>query len=415
MTLVAPEFGHPELSVIMVAHGAWALTQCALAALVAHTERPFEVIVVDNASPDETPARLSERPDLRVILNQENRGFGPATNQGAQHARGERLLLLNTDTFVHPGWLEPLLDTLDESTVGAVVPRFLHLDGSLQEAGVLLARDGTVRFYGDRDDPDRLCYRFRRRVDLGSAACMLLRRNAFDALGGFDSRYAPAYYEDADLCLRLAKQGSAVVYEPRSTVTHVRYGSGRQDTAFELSERNRGLFVQRWASQLEGRPLTFRRASEQAAIAARDAMANPRVLICARPDRSASAEQLARVLLDGWPGARVTWATGAPAMTHFDPGPWLRMGVEVIDQVGASWLDERLFLYDSVVLGEPSDPWLLAALERTQPQAPRIALGELDGAPETLMARLTPALVNAGIAPPSMTAPLVPDAALYPN
>jgi GT2 family glycosyltransferase len=235
MSLVAPDSGRPELSVVMVAHGAWALTQRALAALAAHTEPPFEVIIVDNASPDETPARLSELSHLRVILNSENRGFGPATNQGAEHARGERLLLLNTDTFVRPGWLEPLLATLDETTVGAVVPRYLYPDGRLQEAGVLLAQDGTVHVYGDRDDPHRLCYCFRRAVDSGSAACMLLRRTTFDALGGFDERYAPAYYEDADFCLRLAQQGLAVVYEPRSTVTHVRYGSGRQDTAFELS------------------------------------------------------------------------------------------------------------------------------------------------------------------------------------
>jgi GT2 family glycosyltransferase len=399
MTLVAPDSGHPELSVVMVAHGAWALTQRALAALVAHTERPFEVIVVDNASPDETPARLSELSHLRVILNQENRGFGPATNQGAECARAGLLLLLNTDTFVRPGWLEPLLDTLDQSTVGAVVPRFLHPDGSLQEAGVLLARDGTVRFYGDHDDPDRLCYRFCRRVDLGSAACMLVRRSAFDALGGFDRRYAPAYYEDADFCLRLAQEGLTVVYEPRSTVTHVRYGSGQQDTAFEMSERNRALFVQRWGSQLEGRPSTFRGVNEQAVIAARDAMAHPRLLICARPDQSAGAEELARALLEGWPGARVTWATGTPAARGVDPRPWLRIGVEVVDQIDPSWLDERLFLYDIAVLGERADPWLLAALERTQPQASRIALAELDGPPENMLARVTPALAHAGIAP----------------
>jgi GT2 family glycosyltransferase len=408
MTLVAPDSGHPELSVVMVAHGAWPLTQRALGALVAHTERPFEVIVVDNASPDETPARLSERPDLRVINNQENRGFGPATNQGAKHARAERLLLLNTDTFVRPGWLEPLLDTLEQSDVGAVVPRFLHLDGSLQEAGVLLARDGTVRFYGDHDDPDRLCYRFRRRVDLGSAACMLVRRSDFDRLGGFDLRYAPAYYEDADFCLRLAQAGLAVVYEPRSTVTHVRYGSGRQDTAFEQSERNRVLFVQRWGKQLEGRPLTFREASEQAAIAARDARASPRVLLCASPDGSGGAERLARGLVGGWPEARVTWATGVPPTGGFDPRPWLQIGVEVIDQADTSWMDERLFLYDMAMLGERSDP-IVAALERTQPQAPRIALAEFDGPPETLITRVTEALAAAGIAPPSTTPPLVSD------
>jgi O-antigen biosynthesis protein len=365
MTLVPPDSGTPELSVVMVVKDAWALTECALAALVAYTDRPFEVIIVDNRSWDETRARLSELDNARVVLNDQNRGFGPATNQGAEHARGEHLVLLNTDTFVRPGWLEPLIETLDHGDIGAVVPRFLHPDGSRQEAGVLLARDGTVLFYGDHDDPDRLCYRFRRSVDFGSAACMLVRRATFDALGGFDERYAPAYYEDADFCLRLAQAGLAVVYEPRSTVMHVRRGSSGVDTAVELSERNRGLFVERWGAQLAGRPLTFRGASEQAVITARDALADPRVLICSRPDQSAGAEQLARTLLGGWPGARVTWATDTPAVDCVDPGPLLRIGVEVVDQGDPAWLGERLFLYDIVLLGGESDLRLSAALEPT--------------------------------------------------
>jgi hypothetical protein len=209
------------------------------------------------------------------------------------------------------------------------------------------------------------------------------------------------------------KAGLAVVYEPRSTVTHVRYGSGRQDTALEQSERSRALFVQRWGQQLEGRPLTFRGASEQAAIAARDAPASPRVLICARPDQSGGAESLARGLLGGWPEARGTWAKGIPAAGRFDPRPWLQIGVEVIDQADPGWMDERLFLYDIAVLGERSDRPLVAALERIQPQAPRIALAELDGPPETLITRITGALVAAGIAPPSTPPALVSDAAPY--
>ena len=112
--------------------------------------------------------------------------------------------------------------------------------------------------YGDGDDPERLCYRFRRVVDYGAAACMLIRRATFEALGGFDERYAPAYYEDADLCLRLADRGLSVVYEPRATITHIRFGSSGAGTAVELSERNHARFVERWSTQLTGRPWTFR-------------------------------------------------------------------------------------------------------------------------------------------------------------
>ena len=385
----------PGLSVVMVCRGAWPLTEQALAALSEHTEQTFELILVDNGSDDETPRRLAQLTGAQVIVNDVNRGFGPATNQGVARARGRYLLLLNTDAFVHQGWLEPLLQTLAQKGVGAVVPRLLHPDGSLQDAGTLLACDGTVHVYGDGDDPDRPCYRFRRILDLGSAACMLVERATFEALGGFDEVYAPAYYEDADFCLRLAQRGLKVVYEPRSTVTHVRYGSGGIDNAVELSERNRRLFLDRWALQLTGRPATFVPATEQAVIMARDAPSMPRVLICAEAIRT-SARRLGDVLLDGWPSARVTWATGGPIADQLSPNPWL----ELVDNDDPAWLSQRLFHYDLVVLDGNGDARLRRLLERTQPQAHRISLEDLDpGSPHVL----TGALALAGIAPPEAT------------
>ena len=394
-----PPAEDPALSVVMVTHGAWQLTEQAIEALIAHTEPSFELIVVDNDSRDETRTRLSALPGARVILNDKNEGFGPATNQGAAVARAEHLLLLNTDALVHPGWLEPLRETLQQPGVGAVVPRYLHPDGSLQDAGTLLAQDGTVVVYGDGDDPARGCYRFRRVVDSGAAVCMLVRRDLFHALGGFDPIYAPAYYEDADLCLRIAERELTVVYEPRSSVTHLRYGSAGAERAAELSARNRNVFVGRWGAQLVGRPWTFRGTSEQAVIAARDARATPRALVCARPD-DRGAEQLALRVIQSWPQARVTWATGADPANGFDAGALLQLGVEMLDDADPSWLDGRLFLYDLVFLGREADASLLSAAARTQPQASRFSLGELDGSPETLLPRLVAVMANAGIAPP---------------
>jgi GT2 family glycosyltransferase len=128
MTLVSSDADDPEVSVVMVTYRGWPLAKRALEALVAHTSHPFELIIVDNASEDETRAWLSELADARVIFNKRNRGFGPATNQGAKYARAEHLLLLNPDCMVHAGWLAPLLDALDARAVGAVVPRYLNAD-----------------------------------------------------------------------------------------------------------------------------------------------------------------------------------------------------------------------------------------------------------------------------------------------
>ena len=383
----------PELSVVIVCHGAWALTERALAALAENTDYRFELIFVDNASRDETRARLVERGGAQVILNDHNRGFGPAVNQGAAHARGRYLLLLNTDAFVQPGWLEPMLDAITLDGIGAVVPRLLHPDGSLQDAGTLLARDGTVLVYGDSDDPNRPCYRFRRTLDLGSAACMLIRRDVFEALGGFDELFVPAYYEDADLCMRLAQHGLRVVYEPRSTVTHFRYGSGGDEIAIALSDRNRHLFAQRWAAQLNGRPSTFVGASEQAVVFARDAPATPRFLICATGSDAAS-RRLADVLLDTWPCARLTLANGGrPADDSGQHNPWL----ELVDDEDPGWLADRLFHYDLVLLDGEPDRRLLDSLASTQPQAGRARVSDLHGAATQ---RLLEQLAGAGIARP---------------
>lgn len=399
MTIALPEPADPLVSVVMVTHGAWSLTERALRALVLHTKEPFELIVIDNDSGDETPQRLAELRNAHVIYNHENRGFGPANNQAAAHARGEMLVLLNTDAFVHAGWLPPLLETVADPGVGAVVPRYLHLDGRLQEAGALLAQDGSVLTYGDGDDPGRLAYRFRRVVDFGGAACMLIRRSTFVEAGGFDPLYAPAYYEDVDLCLRLAERRLSTVYEPRSVVTHVRHGTGGSDAAIRASRRSQGVFLERWRTRLSGRPWTFHGTSEQAVMTARDVRATPRILVCVRDAR---AGRLAQALIAAWPAARVSWICGAPAAAGQDAAGWLRAGVELIDESTPRWLEQRRFLYDLAVVGPDTPRELLAALATTQPQAARVALADLDGLGTDggLGERAQTLFGAAGIAPP---------------
>jgi GT2 family glycosyltransferase len=361
----------------MVSYGALALTSRALAALEASTDETYEVIVVDNGSDAHTRAALSEMAWLRLVLNSANRGFGPASNQGAALARGRYLLFLNTDAFLHPGWFPRLAHALDLRDVAAVVPKLLNADGSLQDAGVLLAQDGRVIVYGDGERPDDPRFDFRRYVDAGSAAVMLMHRERFLELGGFDDRYAPAYYEDADLCLRIAASGSRVLYEPSATATHVRHGSGSLEQARVLSERNRGRFAQRWATALTGRPRSFAAASPQAALTARDAGAWPRMLALSHPGGSARASApdlgaLVQRLLGHWPQARLSWAH-APAAGPVQLDPW----VESLAITGPGWLDDRRFHYDAILLDGPAEPEVRAVLDRTQPQAARIELSEL--------------------------------------
>ena len=138
--------------------------------------------------------------------------------------------------------------------------------------------------------------------------------------------------------------------------------------------------------------------SDQAAIAARDVNATPRVLICANVLET-TVVPLIQSLLTSWPNARITWATRTETTDSFDPEMWLAAGVELADAADPIWLESRLFHYDAVFLGRP-DRRLLDVIERTQPQASHIALADLDPEPDALLAELSDMLAAAGIGPP---------------
>jgi O-antigen biosynthesis protein len=237
-----PKVERPDVTVVMVTYNRWDLSRQALSLLAEVTEPRYEVVIVDNASVDGTADELGSIDGARILRNPRNLGFGPANNQGAAMARSRYLLLLNSDAWVRPGWLDPLVEIADaDAGVAAVASKLLYPDGRLQEAGSILWRDARVRNYGDGDVPNRPEYLFRRTVDYASAACLLVRRSAFVEVGGFDPRFAPMYCEDVDLCLALAKHHGRVVYQPRSVVEHVRGASGSGGVKAARIERNRRL------------------------------------------------------------------------------------------------------------------------------------------------------------------------------
>jgi O-antigen biosynthesis protein len=386
-----------RVTAVIVTHGAWSWTRRALEALRAHTDG-VEIVVVDNASQDGTTAKLGrEFPEVQVVANAENRGFAPAANQGAERARGEHVAFLNSDTLVHDGWLPPLLEALDrDPRLGAAVPRLLNLDGTLQEAGALVARDGSTWSYGSGDDPGRPEFGFPRVVDYGAAACLLVRRGPFLERGGFDETYSPAYYEDVDLCFALADVGLLTLYQPGSVVTHARYGSGSAGRARELSLRNRRTFLARWGHRLEARPASLDPPRARSIIGARDARALDRVLVLGDDPR---VEGLLVALRELWPRARISALLG-PRDTLRPPGAGLLAhGIEAVDGVGevGAWLAERRFHYDVVVLGGAAP-----SPRATQPQALALALDDLlDGDGRPLPgADLGALLAEAGVTPP---------------
>ncbi|WP_345782614.1 glycosyltransferase, partial [Dokdonella sp.] len=212
----------PRVSIIVPVYNKIAYTGACLRSIAEQAgPTPFEVIVVDDGSTDATAQRLAGIAGLRLLRNERNLGFIGSCNAGAAAARGDCVLFLNNDTVVTEGWLEALVRCLEEAPdAGLVGAKLVYPDGRLQEAGGIVFDDGSGWNVGRFDEPDDPRYGFRREVDYCSGAAIVLRRELFEQLGRFDTRYTPAYYEDTDLAFAVRAAGLKVWYEPAATVVH---------------------------------------------------------------------------------------------------------------------------------------------------------------------------------------------------
>lgn len=245
----------PVASVVIPVWNQWEHTRNCLRHLDAATDVAHERIIVDNASSDETQAGLPQAAPRAVLLrNPANLGFVAACNQGAKLSRGKYLVFLNNDTMPRPGWLRALVDAADaDPSAGAVGAKLIYPDGTLQEAGGVVFSDGSALNFGRGGDPADPRFNTPCEADYCSGACLLVRREAFERVGGLDMRYSPGYYEETDLCFALRKAGYKVLYEPRSEVVHVGSVSAGLDPDSGMRRHlaiNRATFVEKWSAEL---------------------------------------------------------------------------------------------------------------------------------------------------------------------
>lgn len=254
--LALPAVTEPLVSVIVPLHNRAEDTYACITSLVAQRGVQYEVILVDNASTDSTPQLLERIDGATCLRNESNEHFLRAVNQAASVARGEYLLILNSDTYLLSGCVERAVRTLrEDATIGALGGRILAYDGRLQEAGQFLWRDGASQGYGAGEPPDRPAFQFLREVDYCSAAFLITPRSLFSRLAGFDSTYEPAYYEDVDYCLRVWESGRRVVYDPRIVVIHNEHSSAiSPDEPKRLMTAHRNVLASRHAAYLARRP-----------------------------------------------------------------------------------------------------------------------------------------------------------------
>ena len=254
-----PAHEQVEVSIIIPVFNQLHFTQACLASLQEHqgTER-FEVIVVDDCSTDGTAEALPPIPGVVYLRNERNLGFIASCNFGAEKVRGNYLVFLNNDTLVTPGWLTALLDTFaEEPRAGIVGSKLVYPDGRLQEAGGIIWRDATGWNYGKFDDPEKPEYNYLREVDYCSAAALMIPKSIFASVGGFDSRYAPAYYEDTDLAFKVRGAGYKVLYQPLSEVIHYEGATGGTDLSTGTKKHqdiNRSTFAEKWRAELTKKP-----------------------------------------------------------------------------------------------------------------------------------------------------------------
>lgn len=252
-TLAFDAVAAPLVSVVVIGSDTDGLLLMCLSALRDHAEVPLEVIIVDNASSDRTAELLERVEGATIVRNPTNLHFLRAAMQGAETARGKYLLFLNSDAMIRQGTLPNALAAIEsDPRIGVVGGKLIFPSGALQEAGSGMTPEGHPYAFGRDDMPYEPQYMCRRDVVYCSAAFAVTPRRLFEEHGGFDSLFAPAYFEDADYCFRLREAGYRVVYCPTAVCTHVERASSSRSAATEIVfARNRILFRSRHGLALQ--------------------------------------------------------------------------------------------------------------------------------------------------------------------
>ncbi len=257
--ITIPKHAQPKASIIIPVFNQFKHTYHCLESIARLAdETPFEVIVIDDCSNDETEQAIKNISGINYHRQAENGGFIESCNTGASMAKSEFLVFLNNDTEVLNGWLDNLIQTFaTQSEAGLVGSQLLYPDGRLQEAGGIVFNDGSGWNYGRLENPEVPEYQHLREVTYISGASIMVRKELFEHLGQFDQRYKPAYYEDTDLAFAVRKAGLKVYYQPLSKVIHfegISSGTDLSSGTKKYQVINQQKFLDKWQQELQQQP-----------------------------------------------------------------------------------------------------------------------------------------------------------------
>jgi GT2 family glycosyltransferase/ubiquinone/menaquinone biosynthesis C-methylase UbiE len=250
------QYTSPEVSIVIPVYNQFEYTYNCLNSIKKNSgDVTYEIIIGNDCSSDLT-TRIDEIvTGVTVVNNVENLRFLKNCNNAASYAKGKYILFLNNDTQVQKNWLNPLIQLMEkDETIGLTGSKLVYANGMLQEAGGIFWNDASAWNYGNKCNPEEPEYNYVKEADYISGASIMIRSSLWKEIGGFDERFAPAYYEDSDLAFEVRKHGYKVVYQPLSVVVHFEGISNGTDTSSGQKQYqivNRDKFYEKWKDVLE--------------------------------------------------------------------------------------------------------------------------------------------------------------------
>lgn len=246
----------PLVSIIIPVYNQFHYTYNCLKSIVKNTKGiHYEVILADDCSTDLTKDIEQIVENIIVAKTPQNMRFLKNCNHAARKARGKYIFFLNNDTQVLENWLSSLVELMEkDETIGMSGSMLLYPDGALQEAGGIIWKDASAWNYGHQHGPKEPEFNYVKEADYISGAAIMIRHSLWNEIGGFDERFAPAYYEDTDLAMEVRAHGYKVVYQPLSKVVHFEGISNGTDTSGGQKEYqivNQKTFYEKWKDVLK--------------------------------------------------------------------------------------------------------------------------------------------------------------------
>lgn len=260
-------FKWPKVSILILTYNNFMISQLCLRSIYCNTTYPnYEVIVVDNASSDETPDWLKvfseTHSNLRLVLNSENRGFAGGNNQAARLAKGEYLIFLNNDTVVTTGWVEHLLAHMqNDPEVGLVGPVTNSIGN---EARISVNYHTPAQMEAFAAKRARLLDGQAFDIRMLAFYCVMTRKEKYEAIGCLDERYLVGMFEDDDLAVRYRLQHQRVVCAEDVFIHHFQgasFGKLDNDEYKKLFDENRRKYEEKWGRAWE--PYQFRQEASE--------------------------------------------------------------------------------------------------------------------------------------------------------